>query len=428
MISRLSLAVLTALITGALWAAPPLTTIRDTIYKADGTRFAGQVIIEWRSFEAADRSFIGRQRLQVSIVDGFLNVRLVPTTNAANPAYYMVRYISGSGTEFTEAWAVRPSQEALRVRDVRIADPLLGPGAGTGGNAAGDLAIGDVDGLQAELDIRPRRGASYQPGAAAVIGATGELEAAAGNPQDCVRVDGSSGPCGGTASAVFGTFVDGETPGGAVNGSNMVFTLSQAPNPPTSLLLYRNGMLQKRGLDYELSGQTVTFVAGATPQPGDVLIASYRTAGSGGTLPQVLCTGPGGSTSGTAATSLGTCSIPAGLLRAGDRLEVQFDYAHQGATTGFTVDVRWGATALAGRTATASTSMLTGRATAAVYSAGTLVSAQTWGAGLAVASEAREAGDNTSAGLTIDFRGNMATATMDVLVLRNYTVIRYPAP
>jgi hypothetical protein len=45
-----------------------------------------------------------------------------------------------------------------------------------------------------------------------------------------------------------------------------------------SLLLYRNGLLMKAGLDYTLSGTNIGFVAGATPQPGDVLLASYRTA------------------------------------------------------------------------------------------------------------------------------------------------------
>ena len=31
-----------------------------------------------------------------------------------------------------------------------------------------------------------------------------------------------------------------------------------------------------------------------------------------------------------ALTSLGTCVIPAGTLKAGDRVEIRFDYAHTG--------------------------------------------------------------------------------------------------
>lgn len=433
MTSRISLTVLTALITGALWAAPPLTTIRDTIYKADGSRFTGQVSIEWRSFEAADTSFIGRQRLQFNVVDGFLSVRLVPTTNAASPAYYLVRYNSGGNQQFQEAWAVKPSVEALRVRDVRVADPLLGPATGTGGGGGStpeNIIIGDVDGLQAELDIRPRKGVTFSPGGVAVVSATGELETAIGAPGDCVRVDGSSGPCGSGdgGSAIFGTFVDGETPAGAANGSNAAFTLSQVPNPPASLLLYRNGMLQKSGLDFNLSGQVITFVPAALPQPGDILIASYRTAGSGGTLTQVICTGQGGATSSATPVALGSCSIPAGLLRPGDRIEVLYDYAHTGTTTALAVDVRWGGTALSTRSLAAGNTLLTGRGMAAVYTAGAQLSAQTWGVGLSLANESSTAADDFNGGLTIDFRANMASATSDSVTLRNFTVVRYPAP
>ena len=42
-------------------------------------------------------------------------------------------------------------------------------------------------------------------------------------------------------------------------------------------MFYRNGLLQKRLLDYTITGNTVTFVPLATPQSGDILIASYRT-------------------------------------------------------------------------------------------------------------------------------------------------------
>ncbi len=38
-------------------------------------------------------------------------------------------------------------------------------------------------------------------------------------------------------------FVDQQTPTGAINGVNAVFTLSQTPSPTTSLEVYRNGLL-----------------------------------------------------------------------------------------------------------------------------------------------------------------------------------------
>lgn len=429
MLTRLSLTVLTALITGALWAAPPLTLIRDTVYKADGSRFTGQVIVEWRSFEAADTSFIGRQRLQFNVVDGLLSVKLVPTTTASGAAYYSVHYIADGRIQFAENWAVRPSVDSLRVRDIRISDPLMGPSLPGSGTTPGEVTIADVDGLQAELDVRVRKGASYTPGAAAVINAQGELIAASGNASDCVRVDGSSGPCGsGGGSGVFGTFVDGETPSGFINGSNSVFQLSQLPNPTSSLLLYRNGMLQKQGLDYSISSQTIAFISGAIPQSGDILLASYRTAGSGGTLTQVLCTGQGGSTSAASLQSLGTCAIPAGLLRPGDRIEILYDLAHGGSTTGFSFDVRWGATTVGARTVTAGTSLVTARATAGVHTTGAQLSSQSWGTGQSILSDLIASSDDINSALTVDFRAAMSAVTTDSVALKNFTVVRYPAP
>lgn len=72
------------------------------------------------------------------------------------------------------------------------------------------------------------------------------------------------------------SYADGETPGGAVDGTNVVFTLANAPSPQASLVLTRNGMDQKIGGDIQLLGNQVTFFAASTPQPGDVLLASYR--------------------------------------------------------------------------------------------------------------------------------------------------------
>ena len=77
-------------------------------------------------------------------------------------------------------------------------------------------------------------------------------------------------------------FVDGEVPKGTIDGRNPSFTLSFAPSPQVSLQLYRNGLLLALGVDYLLSGNTITFLAGAIPQaglngqPGDSLLAIYR--------------------------------------------------------------------------------------------------------------------------------------------------------
>ena len=51
----------------SLPAQPPLTTIQDVLYKADGTRFNGFVQIGWTSFEAGDTSNIATQFRAVRI-------------------------------------------------------------------------------------------------------------------------------------------------------------------------------------------------------------------------------------------------------------------------------------------------------------------------------------------------------------------------
>ncbi len=82
-------------------------------------------------------------------------------------------------------------------------------------------------------------------------------------------------------SAVVPVFVDNETPAGAINGTNAAFTLANTPAPATSLLLFRNGLLQCAVAcagtpDYTLSGGVATFSANSIPQSGDSLLAVYR--------------------------------------------------------------------------------------------------------------------------------------------------------
>ncbi len=261
---------------GELRAQPALTTIQDTLYKADGAPFEGLLRINWRSFEGPDAENVPTNNLTVRVTGGRLHIRLVPTTTAPKASYYSVRYVASGAVQFTEIWSVPQSATPLRVRDVRIEWPPM-----TTAMAAEltNVTIQDVEGLPAALDARPVKGAGYTASRAAVISASGELEAATGSPGDCVRVDGTSAPCSSGAAAAIG-FVDSETPLGTVDGANATFTLGAAPNPAGSLKLFRNGLLQKQGLDYTLTGNTITFLGAAIPQPGDVLLADYRTGGN----------------------------------------------------------------------------------------------------------------------------------------------------
>jgi hypothetical protein len=278
---RCGIAPLAVLFTLAMPAAPPLTTIEDVLYKADGSRFNGVAFIEWKSFQAADFSNIATHTVTVTILDGAIRVQLVPTTNASTGAFYSVRYNSDGRIQFDETWAVPPSASPLKLRDVRV------PSGSGGGQvlpppAQTSIQESDVVGLLDDLAARPLMGPGYAPSRAAYITETGALEAVSGSLSDCVRVDGTAGPCG-VATYPAPEFVDGETPAGPINGSNAVFTLASPPSPASSLQLYRNGLLQKLGLDYTLAGNAITFATASKPGLEDVLLTSYRLAGNSGT-------------------------------------------------------------------------------------------------------------------------------------------------
>lgn len=72
-------------------------------------------------------------------------------------------------------------------------------------------------------------------------------------------------------------FADAEVPAGAQNGVNQTYTLANAPNPALSLLLYFNGVLFLHGVDYTLSGLTITLLS-AKPDSSlnEWLVAWYR--------------------------------------------------------------------------------------------------------------------------------------------------------
>ena len=409
-------------------AGPPLTTIQDVLYKADGTRFNGNLTIAWSSFQAVDRSAIVTQSTSVKVVDGSLRVQLVPTTTATPPVYYTVTYNSDGRIQFKETWAVPSSTQPLRVRDVRTVAPA-GSGSQTGSDtsAGGPVAESDVVGLVADLGVRPTKGPGYAAGRVAMVNATGSLESVTGGASDCVRVDGSSGPCGATATS----FVDGDSPAGIVDGANTAFSLSSMPDPVSSLAVYRNGLLQKIGQDYDLNGHSLVFIPAAAPQPGDTLLASYRLSGTEADAPlifpntQVLCSGMGASTNSTGLASIGICTIPAGILVPGDRLAIHFDLMHQGSASGFSFEIRWGATTVLHRDASAGDTLATGRADAGLTATGVQLSAQSWGTLLPLTASVSTASDPFTSGLTIDFQA-AAGQSQDVVTLRNFTVLRFP--
>lgn len=84
-------------------------------------------------------------------------------------------------------------------------------------------------------------------------------------------VVGEQGPPGPSGVAI----VWGESPSGAIDGVNTLFSLAKAPSPSAGLLFFLNGLLQRQGIgnDFTISG--VTIAMAFAPIAGDSLIATY---------------------------------------------------------------------------------------------------------------------------------------------------------
>lgn len=135
------------------------------------------------------------------------------------------------------------------------------------------------------------------------------------------------------------SFVDSETPGGTIDGSNTGFTLANAPSPLGSLELYRNGLAQTAGVDYTISGKNITFLSGSIPVPTDVLQAFYRMSGSSSVVTFVDSELPTGTKDGSNLTfNLVFAPSPAiglKLYKNGMMLRQGGDYTLSGSTVTF---------------------------------------------------------------------------------------------
>lgn len=415
-------------------AQPALTTIQDILYRADGTRFNGEIFISWNAFQAGDTSNIATAQVKLPIVNGVLSVKLVPTTTASAGANYQVTYNSQGVFQFSQVWAVPPSTVVLRVKDVLVSEgTVIGGGGGAGGISSSPIQISDVVGLVNALSTLTQKGAAFALGRAAVINSSGQIDGAAGNLGDCVRVDGSSGPCGGGGGGgLVPAYADAEVPSGIVNGLNQIFIVANTPSPTSSVEVYHNGILMEQGLDYTIAGGTITFAPVSVPQVGDIVLVNYRYANPNnplGTLtsPQVVCSTVGNATSNTSATTLGTCTFPAGLLGTGDRIEVRYHFTHVGSTSGFTPQVAFGGTPVLSRTGTAGDTAFTGTLNFAVNASTQPWSGESWGSSLAFAAALGVTSVNTTQNLTISLLGQMSSSTGDSIALSSFTVMRYPA-
>jgi hypothetical protein len=299
-------AILLPVLCGIISGQSPLTTIQDTLFNADGARYNGTLFIQWSTFDTANPGTIVQQSKSVQVVNGNLLVQLAPNNTALPPAnLYKVFYQSDGDQQYTETWTVPPSEKPLKVPQVRTG---AGAGSGGGDGSAGGLTgtpESSITNLVSDLNARPIKGPGFGTNAVAMINQNGQIETVVGNLGDCVFADGTTGPC--TAGLTLPAFVNGEVPAGPLNGLNGTFTLANSP-AESSLLLFRNGLLLKAGVDYTLTGSTIEFTQSAIPQPQDTLSAQYRIDPGTGILDPGLAIGPSGAPGANGCGAVGIAS------------------------------------------------------------------------------------------------------------------------
>ena len=110
--------------------SPSLTTVADTVYRADGTPASGVVIIVWPEFTTGAGSFIAAGATNVTLgANGAMSVAVAANVGA-NPAgvYYTVVYQLQPAEVRTEYWVVPVSTSPVNLAAVRVS-----PGSGTAG-------------------------------------------------------------------------------------------------------------------------------------------------------------------------------------------------------------------------------------------------------------------------------------------------------
>jgi hypothetical protein len=108
-------------------SGPVLTSVVDTVYRADGTPAQGILVITWPAFIAANGAAVAAGVTNVTLgTGGALNVSLAANAAATPPGvYYTVVYQLGPGEVRTEYWVVPTSSPAT------LAEVRTTPGSGT---------------------------------------------------------------------------------------------------------------------------------------------------------------------------------------------------------------------------------------------------------------------------------------------------------
>lgn len=112
---------LTLVVAGVMAMAqgPALTTVTDTVYRADGSPANGVLLISWPAFTTADGHAVAAGNTAVLLgSNGFFSVQLAPNAGAvpAGVLFTVVYQLSDGAVEClnSSAWAQQGSQSAAK--------------------------------------------------------------------------------------------------------------------------------------------------------------------------------------------------------------------------------------------------------------------------------------------------------------------------
>lgn len=109
-----------AILPTPLTAQLTTTTVRGTIYRADGSAASGTLLVSWSAFTTPQNQAVAAGNVSVPIApDGFVSMNLTPNA-AATPSgsYYTAVYHLSDGTVNTEYWVV-PASGTASIASVR---------------------------------------------------------------------------------------------------------------------------------------------------------------------------------------------------------------------------------------------------------------------------------------------------------------------
>ena len=109
--------------------APALTTVKDTVYKSDGSLASGTIVISWDEFlDSANKAVFGGSKT-IPLTSGALATSLVPNAGGSpSGTSYRVQYFEAAGRFAEERWVV-PTSSPL----ANPAQPVSVTQAGTPG-------------------------------------------------------------------------------------------------------------------------------------------------------------------------------------------------------------------------------------------------------------------------------------------------------